>query len=139
MPAASVALAVMECAPAASVTSRVNTPDASAVVVPSEVVPSNNSTRDLASAWPVMVSADVWLVILSVLSLPLSSPAARSRPVGAAGGKVSFDLTRVVTRPPKAPRPVIHKAIVVPERPVERSAPCVSPALAGEVLGCAET
>ena len=50
LPAASVALAVIDRAPAASVTSRLNAPEASAVVVPSEVVPSNNSTRALASA-----------------------------------------------------------------------------------------
>ena len=50
LPATSVALAVIERAPAASVTSRLNAPDEFAVVVPSEVVPSNNSTRALASA-----------------------------------------------------------------------------------------
>ena len=83
LPAALVALAVIECVPAASFTSRLNVPFALAVVVPSEVVPSNNSTRALASTRPVIVSPDVLLVTLSALLIPLSSAAARSRPVGA--------------------------------------------------------
>ena len=136
LPAASVALAVMECAPSASVTSRLNAPVALAAVVPSEAAPSNNSTRALASAWPVMVSADVWSVTLSALSVPLSSTAARSTTVGASGGVVSL---RAATKPPTTPRPASPRPIMVPERPVALSAPCVLPALAGEVSGRVET
>ena len=89
LPAASIALAVIERTPAASVTSRLNAPVPLAVVVPSEVVPSNSSTRASASAWPVIVRADVLLVTLSLSLDPVSSAAAKSRPVGAAGAVAS--------------------------------------------------
>ena len=112
LPAASVALAVIERAPAASVTSRLNAPVALAVVVPSEVVPSNNSTRALASAWPVMVRAEVWPVKLSVLLKPLSSAAARSRPVGAAGGVPSTVTANAADAAPTLPAASVALAVI---------------------------
>jgi hypothetical protein len=97
LPAASVAMAVMfEVVPAASVTSRLNAPEAFAVVVPSEVVPLNNSTRALASAVPLIVKPEVWLVILSLLLAPVSSVAAKSRVRGAAGAVVSTVMASAV-------------------------------------------
>ena len=111
-PDASVALAVIERAPAASVTSRLNAPVAFAVVVPSEVAPSNNSTRALASAWPVMVSAEVWLVTLSALSVPLSSIAAKSRSVGAAGGVTSTVTANTDDAAPTLPAASVALAVI---------------------------
>ena len=86
-----------------------------------------------------MVSADVWLVKLSALFEPLSSAAARSRPVGAAGGNVSFDLPRAATRTPTAPRPASPRPIVVPERPPEPPSISVLPDLTGAASGWVDT
>ena len=88
LPAASVALAVMELMPTASVTSFVKAPEPSAVVVPNEVAPSKSSTCALASAVPVIVRFAVWKVSLS-LFVPVSSAAARSRLAGAEGAVTS--------------------------------------------------
>ena len=112
LPAASVALAVIERAPAASVTSRLNAPEAFAVVVPSEVVPSNNSTRASASACPVIVKPELWLVTLSALSVPLSSAAARSRPVGAAGAVASTVMASAADAAPTLPAASVALAVI---------------------------
>ena len=112
LPAASIALAVIERAPLASVTSRLNAPVALAVVVPSEVVPSNNSTSVLANARPVIVSPDFWVVTLSELLIPLSSAAARSRPVGAAGGVLSTVMTSGADAAPTLPAASVTFAVI---------------------------
>lgn len=77
----------MVCAPSLSTDAVIlQLPLPSAVVVPIWVVPSvsNNATDALASVLPVKVGV-VSLVMLSVLELPLSLPAARSgvEPLGA--------------------------------------------------------
>src|SRR5690606_1704440 len=90
LPAASVARAViLWVASAGRVTSMEKAPEAFAVVVPSEVSPLNSSTRAFASALPVIVKPCVTLVTRSLEDRPLSSAAARARPVGAGGGVVS--------------------------------------------------
>ena len=78
LPAASVALALMLCVPSLSVLLvMLQLPLPSAVVVPSTVLPSSNTTALLASAVPEKVGV-VTLVLLSVLELPLSLAARRS-------------------------------------------------------------
>src|SRR5207244_1026282 len=73
LPAASVALALMLCVPSLSVLLvMLQLPLPSAVVVPSTVLPSSNTTALLASAVPEKVGV-VTLVLLSVLVLPLSA------------------------------------------------------------------
>ena len=95
LPAVSVAFAVMERAPAASVTSRLNAPVvACAVVVPSEVGPSNNSTVESISAVPVIVTLCL-LVRSSIGDAPVSSAVIKSRLIGAAGATVSMSTDRV--------------------------------------------
>src|SRR5437588_500300 len=78
LPAASVALAVMLCVPSLNVLLvMLQLPLPSAVVVPSTVLPSSNTTALLASAVPEKVGV-VTLLMLSVLELPLSLAAIRS-------------------------------------------------------------
>ena len=87
-PAASVALAVMLCVPSLNaLLVMLQLPLPSAVVVPSTVLPSSNTTALLASAVPEKVGV-VTLVLLSVLELPLSLVAAMSGVVGAVLGGV---------------------------------------------------
>ena len=112
MPAASVAFAVIALMPAASATSRLKFPELSAVTVPSEVVPLNSSTRALASAVPVIVSPEVWLVTLSLLLEPVSSAEARSRPVGAAGAVVSTVIDSGEDAPPTLPAASVAFAVI---------------------------
>src|SRR3954447_13923485 len=78
LPAASVALAVMLCVPPLNVLLvMLQFPLPSAVVVPSTVLPSSNTTGLLAAVVPEKVGV-VTLVMLSVLELPLSLAAIRS-------------------------------------------------------------
>src|SRR5205823_2990041 len=94
LPAASVALAVMLCVPSLNVLLvMLQFPLPSAVVVPSTVLPSSNTTGLLASVVPVKVGV-VSLVMLSVLELPLSLAAVRSGVAGAAGPVVSMVMLR---------------------------------------------
>ena len=113
LPAASVALAVMfEVVPAASVTSRLNAPVvASAGAVPSEVVPLNNSTLAPASAMPLIFTFCL-LVRLSVDDAPVSSPAAKSRPVGAIGAVVSTVMSSAVDASPTLPAASVALAVM---------------------------
>ena len=68
-------------------------PEPSAVAVPSDVAPSSNSTLLFASAVPLTVGV-VTLVRSSVLELPESLPVSRSGVDGAAGAEVSIVTVR---------------------------------------------
>ena len=90
-PAASVAFAVKLCVPSGmALAVMVQAPLELAVAVPSDVEPPrNNSTVLLASAVP-LITGVLLFVMLSVLELPLSLAAARSRLAGASGMRVSI-------------------------------------------------
>ncbi len=83
LPAMSVALAVMEWTPSAKVISILQLPPV-AVVVSLLVTPSKISTLEPASAVPDKVKPEVFLVMLSVLELPVSSAESKSGIEGAA-------------------------------------------------------
>ncbi|SHA08785.1 hypothetical protein BTHERMOSOX_204 [Bathymodiolus thermophilus thioautotrophic gill symbiont] len=90
LPAVSVAFAVILCVVSAlKSTSLEKLPPLSAVTVPNEVAPLNNSTVAFASAVPERVKALVWLVILSSL-LPVLLLSAKLKPVGTLGFVVSI-------------------------------------------------
>ena len=94
LPAASVALAVMLCVPSLNaLLVMLQLPLPSAVVVPSTVLPSSNTTVLLASVVPEKVGV-VTLVMLSVLELPLSVAAVMSGAEGDAGAEVSIVMLR---------------------------------------------
>src|SRR5690606_8539365 len=89
LPAASVALAVMVCAPVARLDEVIDQMPPEAVAVPSTVVPSVSKRVTVlpASAEPVKTGVAT-LVMLSVLEAPLSLAEERSGVVGAAGASV---------------------------------------------------
>src|SRR5512133_104733 len=102
LPAASVAVAVIECAPVPSVELTIDQFPPVATAVPSTVVPSYSVTVAPASAVPVNVGV-VTLVRLSVLDVPASLAAARSGVLGAVGASVSNVSEGVVPAPPLLP------------------------------------
>ena len=88
LPAASLAVAVMERTPSLRAELVMDQLPAVAVVVPMEVTPSNSSTVESASAVPLKVGV-VSLVMSSVLEAPESLAGSRSGVDGAAGALVS--------------------------------------------------
>ena len=122
LPATSVWMARTLWVPAASETSRLNVPPATVVVPrlsPASTTPlllasSNSVTVAPFSPEPLIVRAEVFLVMLSLLFEPVSSAAARSRPVGVAGGCVSFTkAVSAVFRSSKLPPDVLTIDTVV--------------------------
>ena len=92
-PAASVATAVIVCAPATSVVVVIDqAPAPSAFTDPIAVTPSNRVTVLFASAVPVKVGV-VTLVMLSELLPPLSEPAERS---GMLGGAATVSIVTIL-------------------------------------------
>ncbi len=99
LPAASVTLVVNVCVPLVNVLDvMLQLPEPSAVVVPSNVVPSvsyNLTVAPASAPLPVRVGV-VTLVMLSVLLLPESEALARSAAPGAVGAVVSTVTARPV-------------------------------------------